>query len=244
MNMIRALYSSASAMAAQQQNLDIISNNIANINTVAYKKTRPAFQDALYSAIDARRVREPVNLQMGNGVKVAATQRNFSRGNLQETGRPLDFAIDGEGFFVLLRPDGTLCYTRDGSFQISAEQVGGVVVSRLVTPRGEYVLDVNGQPMEVYNGQEVPLENFNIAVFANPEGLEAIGHNRFVATEASGQADYGYRVTIRQGFLELSNVDLAEEMTQLILAQRAYQLSSRVLQSADDMERLANNLRE
>ncbi len=242
--MIRALYSSASAMAAQQQNLDIISNNIANINTVAYKKTRPAFQDALYSAIDARRALQPVNLQMGNGVRVAATQRHFSQGSLQQTGRPLDFAIEGEGFFVLLRPDGTLCYTRDGSFQISAEQVGERVVGRLVTPQGEYVLDINGQPMEVYNGQEVPVESFNIVTFANPEGLEAIGHNRFVMTEASGPANNVPQPTVRQGFLELSNVDLAEEMAQLILAQRAYQLSSRVLQSADEMERLANNLRE
>ncbi|SFQ29447.1 flagellar hook-basal body protein [Caldicoprobacter faecalis] len=242
--MIRALYSSASAMVAQQQNLDIISNNIANINTVAYKKVRPAFQDALYSAMDARRAPEPVNLQVGNGVRVAATQRHFRHGRLQETGRTLDFAIDGEGFFVLLRPDGTLCYTRDGSFQISTEQVGGVMVNRLVTPQGEYVLDINGQPMEVYNGQEVPVDRFNIAVFPNPEGLEAIGYNRFVETEASGPAMNGYPAVVRQGFLELSNVDLAEEMAQLILAQRAYQLSSRVLQSADEMERLANNLRE
>jgi len=242
--MIRALYSSASAMVAQQQNLDIISNNIANINTVAYKKTRPAFQDALYSAMDARRAAEPVNLQIGNGVRLAATQRHFGQGRLQQTDRPLDFAIDGEGFFVLLRPDGTLCYTRDGSFQISAEQVGGRVVSRLVTPQGEYVLDINGQPMEVYNGREVSVESFNIVTFANPDGLEAIGHNRFVETEASGPAIYSYHATVRQGFLEQSNVDLAEEMAQLILAQRAYQLSSRVLQSADEMERLANNLRE
>lgn len=242
--MIRALYSSASAMVAQQQNLDIISNNIANINTVAYKKTRPAFQDALYSAMDARRLDEPVNLQVGNGVRVAATRRHFGQGGLQQTDRPLDFAIDGEGFFVVMRPDGTLCYTRDGSFEVSVEQVGGAVVSRLVTPQGEYVLDINGQPMEVYNGREVLIERFNIVTFANPEGLESIGHNRFVETEASGPAINSYQATVRQGFIELSNVDLASEMAQLILAQRAYQLSSRVLQSADEMERLANNLRE
>jgi len=242
--MIRALYSSASAMVAQQQNLDIISNNIANINTVAYKKTRTAFQDALYSAIDARRALQPVNLQIGNGVRVSATRRHFRQGNLQQTGRRLDFAIEGEGFFVLLRPDGALCYTRDGSFQVSAEQVGQRVIGRLVTPQGEYVLDVNGQPMEIHDGQEVSVESFNIVTFANPEGLEAIGHNRFVATEASGPAYNVFQPTVRQGFLELSNVDLAEEMTELILAQRAYQLSSRVLQSADEMERLANNLRE
>lgn len=241
--MIRALYSSASAMVAQQQNLDIISNNIANMNTVAYKKVRSAFQDALYSAMDTRRRPEPANLQIGNGVRVAATQRHFGYGKMQETGRPLDFAIEGEGFFVLLRPDGTLCYTRDGSFQISAEQVGERVVKRLVTSCGEYVLDLNGQPLEVDNVDAIA-GRFGIAVFPNPEGLEAIGHNRFVETEASGQAAYGYPATVRQGFIELSNVDLAEEMAQLILAQRAYQLSARVLQSADEMERLANNLRE
>ncbi|MGI6188558.1 MAG: flagellar hook-basal body protein [Caldicoprobacteraceae bacterium] len=240
--MIRALYSSASSMAAQQQSMDVISNNIANVNTVGYKKVRVTFQDALYSAMETRRDGQGVNLQVGNGSRAAATQRNFGQGVLQPTNRPLDFAIDGPGFFQILRQDGSVSYTRDGSFQISSELEGDQVVNRLVTVRGEYVLDHSGQPVEVDDYYSLPYR-LRVVSFPNPEGLEAIGNNQFIGTEASGVPVPSYNYDVKQGFLEASNVDMAEEITRMILAQRVYQLSSRVLQAADEMEHIANNLR-
>jgi len=240
--MIRALYSSAASMMAQQQNMDIISNNIANINTAVYKKVRATFQDALYSAIEIRGGDQQANLQVGNGSRLAATQRDFKQGGLQQTDRLLDFAIDGPGFFTILRQDGSICYTRDGSFRLSSEFEGGVAVNRIVTAQGEYVLDRDGLPIQVDDYDMLPYL-FGIVDFANPEGLEAIGNNQFVGTEASGPPVYLDFYNVKQGFLETSNVDMAEEMTQMILAQRVYQLSSRVLQAADEMEHIANNLR-
>jgi len=229
-------------MVTQQQNMDIISNNIANTNTTGYKKVRAAFQDLLYSAMEVRRDGQNTNLQVGNASRLAATQRNFEQGALQQTDRPLDFAIDGPGFFAVLHQDGTVRYTRDGSFKISSELVGGQYVNRLVTAQGEYVLDYNGQPIEVDDYGLLPYR-LGIVDFPNPEGLAAVGNNQFVETEASGPPMYAGMANVRQGFLEASNVDMAEEVTQMILAQRVYQLSSRMLQAADEMERIANNLR-
>jgi flagellar basal-body rod protein FlgG len=242
--MIRALYSSATGMVTQQHNIDIISSNVANMNTTGYKKVRATFQDTLYSTIEERKTHEPVNLQVGSGIRLSATQPSFKQGGLQETSHPLDFAIDGPGFFRVRDQQGHIRYTRDGSFKISTEQVGEPRVSYLVTADGEYVLDLEGNAIELEGDGTIPINLISIVTFANPEGLEAIGSNSFAETAASGPArDWGAGV-VKQGFLEASNVELAQEMTRLILAQRAYQLSSRVLQSADEMERMANNLRE
>lgn len=242
--MIRALYSSAAGMVTQQHNIDIISGNIANMNTTGYKKVRAAFQDTLYSTMEERKTQEPVNLQVGSGIRLSATQPSFKQGALQETAHPLDFAIDGPGFFRVRDQQGHIRYTRDGSFKISNEQVGEQRVSYLVTADGDYVLDLEGNTIELEGDGTIPVNPIDIVTFANPEGLEAIGSNKFAETAASGPAESWGAGVVKQGFLEASNVELAQEMTRLILAQRAYQLGSRVLQSADEMERIANNLRE
>ena len=239
--MIRALYSSASSMAAQQQSMDVISNNIANVNTVGYKKVRVTFQDALYSAMETRRDGQGVNLQVGNGSRAAATQRNFGQGVLQPTNRPLDFAIDGPGFFKFCVRMGVYPIPGMEAFRYPASsRRSGCEPSRNRT--GEYVLDHSGQPVEVDDYDSLPYR-LRVVSFPNPEGLEAIGNNQFIGTEASGVPVPSYNYDVKQGFLEASNVDMAEEITRMILAQRVYQLSSRVLQAADEMEHIANNLR-
>jgi len=262
--MIRGFYAAASGMKAQQRNIDIISNNISNINTNGFKSTRAAFKDLVYSGMEVRRVADPPNLLVGNGVRLGSALRSFVQGAIVETGQPLDVSIVGDGFFAVASEDGTLRYTRDGSFNIAVVETEGGTVNRLTNAQGLFVLNSEGSPVEFASGFDAstlkisPEGNISISGedgssvaagrlavvgFTNPQGLEAAGENLFTETVASGEGVALEDTTLRQGFIEASNVDMADEMTRLILAQRAYQLSARVLQTADDMEGIANNLR-
>lgn len=265
--MMRALWTSASGMMAQQLNVDIISNNLANVNTVSYKKDRAEFKDLLYETLERANVLpdggKPVNLQVGHGTTAVATVKDFSRGNPEETGNPLDFYIDGDAFFMVQGPTDEINYTRDGSFKISLTDAGKM----LTTAEGFAVLDDTGNPIMIdtdlsklnvsqtgelsyldENGVYQPTgQVIGLAYFENPEGLESMGHNMYKATQAAGEPvmalDSAEKSLINQNFLESSNVKTVEEMVKLIVAQRAYELNSKAIQSSDEMLGIANNLR-
>lgn len=267
--MMRALWTAGSGMTAQQFNVDVISNNLANVNTTAYKKDRAEFRDLLYETLERAYVLEnegrPVNLQVGHGTTVAATAKDFSKGNFERTDNPLDFAIDGDGFFTVWGPKGEVAYTRDGSFKLSASDYE----LKLTTSEGYPVLDDMGNDIVFSSdfnvsklvvssagelsyidetGNTVPLgQTIGIVSFPNVNGLESIGGNLYSWTSACGEPISNYDATnkslIVQNFLEASNVKVVEEMVKLIVAQRAYELNSKAIQSADEMLGQANNLK-
>lgn len=265
--MMRALWTAGSGMIAQQLNVDVISNNLANVNTTGYKKERAEFKDLLYETLDRAYMLDgqgkPVNLQAGYGTSVAATVRNFGMGNLEKTDNTLDMAIDGEAFFSVRGPSGDTVYTRDGSFKLSITEEG----NKLTTSDGYPVLDDTGSDIFLdidisklnvaptgelsytdEQGVSVPLgQTIGLFKFPNRQGLESIGGNFYVPNSATGEAiadaDMGTRSSIRQNFLESSNVQVVEEMVKLIVAQRAYEINSKSIQSADEMLGMANNLR-
>jgi flagellar basal-body rod protein FlgG len=269
--MMRALWSASAGMKAQQMNVDITSNNLANVNTTGFKKSRAEFKDLLYETI--RRPDDPillygeaapVGIQVGHGVRISATTRDFTEGNVQPTDNPLDVAIQGQGFFMVERPDGTLAFTRDGSFKISVDGTD----KYLVTAEGYYVLSNDESYMTIpeeytdlgisadgimsgrnADGTIEELGQIGLVKFLNPEGLLAVGNNFFEETAASGEyvpkqdvSDPGYG-TMLQGFLEMSNVQVVEEMVNLIVAQRAYEVNTKAVQTSDEMLAQANNLR-
>jgi len=263
---MRALWTSASGMTAQQMTVDVISNNLANVNTTGYKKERVEFKDLLYETMDRARVLpnggKPVNLQVGHGTTPVATVKDFSTGSPEETGNKLDFFIDGEGFFLVQGPAGEINYTRDGSFKLSLTDSGKM----LTTSEGYPVLDDAGAPIMIDidlsrlvvsqtgelsylddEGINVPIgQTIGLAYFENRNGLEGIGRNLYKATQAAGTPvmalDSTQKSLINQNFLEASNVKTVEEMVKLIVAQRAYELNSKAIQSADEMLGIANNL--
>lgn len=252
--MIRALWAAATGMLAQQLNVDNTANNLANVNTNGFKKSRVEFQDLMYESL---RSSGGQAVEVGYGVKPAATTRNFSQGNIEETGQPLDVAILGDGFFQVTLPDNQTAYTRDGSFKVDASgrlvTAGGlalVVDGGGTIPAGaELQIAANGElSYRDAKGQSVAAGKIRLANFTNPAGLEAIGQNLYRPTEASGQATpgdpgQGGLGTLQQRYLERSNVQVVEEMVNLIVAQRAYELSAKVVQAADEMLGQANNLR-
>lgn len=261
---MRALNIAATGMLAQQQNVEVVSNNLANMNTTAFQRRRTEFQDLLYDNL--RRVGStsaeagtvvPSGVQIGLGARLAAVYRIASQGNLSSTDNPFDLAIQGKGLFPVDLPDGTRAYTRDGTFQLNAE---GQVVTHDGYPVGagltipadavDVVINQSGEVLVKQQGQ-VNLQNvgqFRIVSFPNEAGLEAIGGNLLLETPASGAPaegapqDQGYG-GILQGFLETSNVNPVEEITNLISAQRAYEMNSKVIQTADDMMGTLSNLR-
>ena len=250
-------------MAAQETQLEGVSNNIANVNTNGYKRQRIEFQDLLYQTVRAagtrttETTRSPTGIQLGSGVRVAAVSRNFTQGGTLITNNPLDVAIEGNGFFVVQTPDGTPAYTRAGALQTDAQ-------GQLVTPEG-YLLDppisippdtvsttigAEGTVSCVISGQPAPVEvgQISIATFVNPAGLHATGKNMFSVTASSGEAQLGSpgsdgRGALLQGALERANVDIAEEMIGMITAQRAYEVNSKVVTTADEMLRAATQMR-
>ena len=255
--MMQAFYNAASGLRGQQKNIDVISNNIANINTNGFKKNRVTFKDALYVALtNPEEPDSEANLMQGNGVIVNSLSKVFTEGNYIETGSVLDVAICSEvGFFVVRNENGEECYTRDGSFKISVEDGN----SYLVTNTGEYVLgtdydriqiegDINQLQIDefgnLYNEYHELFARLYVVHFNNPEDLQPLGNNLYGMTEEAGEPLEVENPNIKHKFIEQSNVDLAEEMTNLIKAQRAYQISSRALTTADEMERMANNLRQ
>lgn len=261
---MRAMNIAATGMQAQQLNVEVISHNIANINTTGYKQQRAEFQDLLYENIrrpgapstDADTI-VPAGIQLGLGVKTAAVYRIDSQGSLVLTENPLDIAVEGEGFFPIDLPDGDVGYTRAGSFQLNAQgQIvtadghpvqPGITIDPTATEiginaSGEVVIKLPGQVQEQVVGQ------LQLANFANDAGLEAIGDNIFKETDASGAAALGNPGvnglgTVRQGFIESSNVNVVGELTNMITAQRAYEMNSKVIQTTDEMFRTVTQMR-
>lgn len=260
---MRAMNTASTGMMAQQTNVEVIANNIANLNTTAFKRQRAEFQDLLYQS--ERRVGAtssdtgtiiPVGVQIGIGVKTAAVYRITTQGNLTQTSNPLDLAIQGRGFFQVLQPDGTTAYTRAGSFQLSptGEIVtadGFVVQPGITVPQNTLAVTINpsGQVLAQVAGQVAPqtVGQLDLANFANEGGLTALGSSLFQETPASGSPVTGAPGstgfgTLNQGLLETSNVDVVSEITNLITAQRAYEMNSKVIQTSDQMMSTLNQI--
>jgi flagellar basal-body rod protein FlgG len=261
---MRSLNIAATGMLAQQLNVEVISNNIANLNTTAFKRQRAEFQDLLYQT--QRRVGAtssetgtivPVGVQIGSGVKAAAVYRMSDQGNLINTNNTLDLAIQGKGYFQIQMPDGTTAYTRAGSLQLSPTgQIvtadGYVVEPGITLPSSTTAVTVNasGQVLAQIAGQQTPqtVGQLQLANFPNEAGLEAQGGNYLSETPASGAPTVGNPGTtafgtIQQGYLETSNVNIVTEITNLITAQRAYEMNSKVIQTSDDMESTLSQIR-
>lgn len=261
---MRSLSIGATGMLAQQLNVEVISHNIANMNTTAFQRRRAEFQDLLYQ--NQRRVGSdssdagtivPAGVQVGLGVRTAAVYRITEQGNLTLTENPLDLAINGNGYFQITLPNGNTAYTRAGSLQLSAAgqvvTVDGFTVSPgLTIPANAIDISVNstGQVLASIDGQTAPsnVGQFQLANFPNEAGLIAIGDNLYLETPASGAATTGVPGatgfgTLQQGFLETSNVNVVEEITNLISAQRAYEMNSKVIETSDQMLQTASNIR-
>ncbi len=256
-----ALWVSKTGLSAQDTNMSTISNNLANVNTTGFKRDRAVFQDLLYQinrqpgGLSGQNSELPSGLQLGTGVRVVGTAKQFSQGNLQVTEQPLDMAVNGRGFFQVLLPDGDIAYTRDGQFQLNAD-------GEIVNPDG-YPLEPNitvpenatsitigkdGTVSAVVNNQASPvnLGEITLVDFINPQGLQAIGNNLFRETNASGdptegEPGIGGLGTVEQGMTEASNVEVVEELVNMITTQRAYEMNSKVVSTTDQMLQFVTN---
>jgi flagellar basal-body rod protein FlgG len=261
---MRSLSIGATGMLAQQTNVEVISNNIANMNTTAYARRRAEFNDLLYQNIRRPGAQSsdtgtivPAGIQLGLGVKTDAVYRITEQGSLSGTDNPLDIAIQGKGYFQVEMPSGETAYTRDGSFQLSSDGTivtndGYKVLPGIVVPQDAVDITVNasGEVLVTLDGQTAQsnLGQLQLSTFANEAGLSAIGNNLLLETEASGgpvtaapsQPGYG---SLLQGYLETSNVNVVSEITELISAQRAYEMNSKVIQTADEMMSQVNQLK-
>ncbi|MBS2038442.1 flagellar basal-body rod protein FlgG [bacterium] len=259
--MMRALRTAATGMSAQQINLDTVANNLANVNTSGFKRTRIDFQDLMYQSLrvagsPSQDRQNPTGLQVGLGVRAAATQKIFSQGLFEQTENPLDCVIEGDGFFQVTMPDSTLAYTRDGAFK--RDSGGNLVTSEgyliepaVVIPPEATSISIAGDgtiSAQLPNSSEPSqLGKLTLARFSNPAGLISQGKNLYTVSAASGQPVVSApgtqgAGTITQGFLEKSNVSVVEEMVNMISAQRAYEVNSKVIQGADKMLEIASNL--
>ncbi len=260
--MIRALYTAASGMNAQQSNIDNVAHNLANVNTTGFKKSRIEFEDLVYQEMRAAgsaasaTTEAPVGLEIGLGTRAVASARNFSAGNLRSTGAPLDLAIEGDGFFKVSLPNGTTGYTRAGAFHLDAQ--GAIVTSEGYAIEPQITVPSNATSISISKdgivsatvaGQTASqqLGTLELATFANPAGMRPLGGNLFTPTTASGDAESGApgtdaRGTLTQGFVEDSNVSVVEEMVNMIIGQRAYEANSRVIKAADEMLGQINTL--
>lgn len=263
--MIRALWTSASGMQAQQLNIDTIANNLANVNTIGFKRSRVEFQDLPYQTLTMPGVTSsstagtqvPTGAQVGHGSRPVATRKIFAQGNYKQTDVPLDVVIEGKGFFEVTGPDGSLAYTRAGAFKMDSQ--GQLVTSDgfrlqpniIIPPETTNIsISPDGTVEVITPGQTAPqsVGNIQLIKFPNPSGLKSQGRGLFAPTGSSGakmtgtpgQDGFG---TLLQGFLEMSNVQLVEEMVGLITAQRAYEVNSKGIQASDQMLNTANNLR-
>lgn len=260
--MMRALYTASTGMHAQQLNVDTIAHNMSNVNTTGYKKQRIEFQDLLYQTIKRPATNldtnQPVGLDVGLGVRPAASTTLFSQGNLQATDNPLDVAIQGQAFFAVEVPGRyEPLYTRDGAFKIDSE-------GQLVTADGNFLVGVDTIPFEAFNvnierdgrvtymlpdiDEAEEAGQLELAKFINPAGLQKLGHNLYEWTPSSGEPvdwdpEDDNTVSLESNYLEMSNVQVVEEMVSLITAQRAYEINSKVIQSSDEMLQTATNLR-
>ncbi|MGD0308299.1 MAG: flagellar basal-body rod protein FlgG [Acidobacteriota bacterium] len=260
--MLRALYTAASGMNAQQLNIDTIAHNLANVNTTGFKQRRTQFQDLLYQnernagTANTASTDVPVGLQVGLGTKPIATEMIFTQGDYSATDNPLDIVIEGQGFFQILQPNGQLAYTRAGNFQVNRDGAmvtsdGNLLDPQITIPQDQTGISIgaDGTVSVIQAGQTTPQQvgKIEIAMFQNPAGLDSIGKNLFTPTQASGDAITGTPGenglgTLLSGFQEQSNVSVVEEMVNMIVSQRAYEANSKVIHSADDMLSQANNI--
>lgn len=261
----RALRTAASGMYAQQLNIEVISNNIANINTTSFKKNRAEFKDLIYQEVSTNPQSNNIpglvesssaKIQIGNGVKPTSSQKIHQQGDLQQTGHQLDMAIYGEGFFQVRKSDGTFGYTRDGSLKLSADgsivTTGGHVIEPGFTLNSD-VLDISISRDGIVSvtestGDVIELGTLEIAKFVNPSGLKALGDNMYAETQSSGvpilgtPGENGFG-ELHQGYLETSNVDIVEEMIAMITAQRSYEINSKTVKTVEEMMTMVNNLK-
>ena len=261
--MIRSLWTSATGMQAQELNIDVIANNLANVNTSGFKKSRAEFQDLLYEsmrsagAASSQNTIVPTGIQLGHGTRPAAVQKLFSQGDFQNSQNELDWAIEGDGFFQIELPNGDTSYSRAGEFKLDADgrivnPDGFPLVPEMTIPTDTISISVgmDGTVSVIQADDATPTEigTLQLARFINPAGLRSLGKNLYSPTEGSGDEIIGTAGenglgTIAQGFLEMSNVSVVDEMVSMIAAQRAYETNSKVIQTADDMLQMANNLK-
>jgi len=260
--MMRSLWTAATGMTAQALNVDVISNNLANVNTAGFKRGRANFQDLMYQQVSSPGRQNsagnevPSGIQVGLGVRTAGISRIFTEGSFQQTGNPLDIAIEGRGFFEIQLPNGDLGYTRTGTFATDSlgqlvTQDGYVVQPALTIPNDALSIGISpdGTVSVVQPGNlQTTVGQIQLADFSNPGGLTAIGHSIFQESQASGTPINGTPGSngigsIAQSTLEMSNVNTVEEMVNLIAAQRAYEMNSKSIQAADEMLQMANNIR-
>jgi flagellar basal-body rod protein FlgG len=262
--MIKALYTAATGMGAMADNINVISNNLANVSTIGFKKSKAEFQDLLYQTVrmpgteTPQGSQIPTGIQIGVGTKLAAVAKNFIQGDLQQTGNEMDVAIQGKGFFQVQQPDGSVAYTRAGSLKLDNS-------GQIVTPDGEplepsvrvpqnataLTINNSGQISVVMPGSIIPnvIGQIQLANFVNPSGLLSVGRNLYTQTDASGspvvgipgQQEFG---TVNQNYTETSNVNVVEELTSMILAQRAYEMNSKAITASDQMMQTATALKQ
>jgi flagellar basal-body rod protein FlgG len=253
--MIRSLWISKTGLDAQQTNMDVTANNLANVSTNGFKRARAVFEDLLYQTLrqpgaqSSQQTQLPSGLQLGTGVRPVATERIFTQGNLQQTSNPLDIAINGQGFFQVLMPDGTTSYTRDGSFHVDSQ-------GQLVTSSGFQVqpaITIPANALSITIGRDgtvsvtragtaaaTQVGSLQLASFVNPAGLQSMGENMYVETAASGTASTNAPGSngaglLNQGYVETSNVNVVEELVNMIQIQRAYEINSKAIQTSDQM---------
>lgn len=257
--MFRSYYTAVSGMTAQQLNIDTITNNLANVNTTSFKKARVDFQDLLYAnliepgALGAYGSEVPVGTQVGMGVRSVSSQRLFNVGSLQQTGDPMNVAINGNGFFEVTLPDGTRAYTRDGALKLDGEgnllTAGYSLGVKIPKNAANILVREDGSVTANLPGKQEPgvVGQLHVARFLNPGGLKAIGQNLYIETVMSGQKYVGKPGEnelgpLLSGHLEKSNINVVEEMIALIQAQRAYEMNSKGVQSSDEMMRMTNQI--
>ncbi len=253
--MIRSLWIAKTGLDAQQTQMDVISNNLANVSTSGFKRARAVFEDLLYQTVrqpgaqSSEQTQLPSGLQIGTGVKPVATERIFTQGNLQQTGNSKDVAIQGNGFFQVLMPDGSTSYTRDGSFQSDANgqmvTASGYAVQPAITiPADTQSLTIarDGTVSVVQAGSVTPVTigTLQLATFINPAGLQSLGENLYGETSASGTPSSNTPGSngaglLNQGYVETSNVNVVEELVNMIQTQRAYEINSKAIQTSDEM---------
>ncbi|MEO7031023.1 MAG: flagellar basal-body rod protein FlgG [Herbaspirillum sp.] len=253
--MIRSLWISKTGLDAQQTQMDVISNNLANVSTTGFKRSRAVFEDLLYQTIrqpgaqSSEQTQLPSGLQIGTGVRPVATERLHTQGNLQLTGNSKDVAIQGAGFFQVLLPDGGTAYTRDGSFQTDGQgqlvtASGFPVQPAIQIPDGALSLTIGGDGTvsvtQAGSTQPVQVGNLQLATFINPAGLESRGENMYVETASSGSANADTPGTngvgtLAQNYVETSNVNVVEELVNMIQTQRAYEINSKAITTSDQM---------
>lgn len=253
--MIRSLWIAKTGLDAQQTNIDVISNNLANVSTNGYKRARPVFEDLLYQTLrqpgaqSSQQTQLPTGLQLGTGVRPVAVEKIHTQGNLQQTGNALDVAVNGKGFLQILMPDGTTAYTRDGSFQVDSQ--GQMVTSSGYTVQPAITIPSNALSVTIGKDGTVSVTqpgttaatqvgSLQLAGFVNPAGLQSIGENLFQETAASGAPSANTPGTnglgfLNQNFVETSNVNVVEEMVNMIQAQRAYEINSKAVTVSDQM---------